>query len=108
MIRIRPQHGEVDNAVTVEVPKHQAPDVGAYHLRSLEGAVAISQQDTYARTIAVAVTDIYQGQVGDAVAIEIPHHHGPNTTAGGVCGSRDETGEGYQGEYCTTKDGHQA
>src|SRR5216683_2786041 len=42
MIRIRPQHGEVDNAVTVEVPKHQAPDVGAYHLRSLEGAVAIS------------------------------------------------------------------
>src|SRR5216683_7628952 len=108
MIRIPSRHGQVDNAVAVEVPNRQAPGIRAYRLRSLEGAVAIPQQDTYASTIAVAVAEVCHGQVGDAVAVEICGDHGHRTAAGRVCGSRDETCEGYQGEYCTTKDGDQA
>src|SRR5262249_17881938 len=71
-IGIRPYHGKVGVAVAVEVSHRHGgrTGTGSVALGSLEGTVALAQQDTHC-----AVVGVGYGEVGGAIAIKITHRY---------------------------------
>src|SRR5579871_2790574 len=85
---------QVELAVAVEVPdRHrESRRTDAVTLRRLECAVAIAQEDSHPAVGMVGSSPVVgEGEVGDAVAVEIAHRHGLRIGTRRVLGRRDKT-----------------
>src|SRR2546425_323911 len=85
-VRILIGHGQIGQAVAVEVSHHNRlrTVAGDVTLGVPEGAVALAHEHAHVGGVTIVITFVHHGDIEMAVVVKVPHRHRAGREAAGV------------------------